>query len=121
MLLSPILQSIKEDPEASCLFRLDKDEWTIFSRQDVLDAAFRLCGQWKRDGLKSGDRILLLMENRPEWAVTAIASGLYGLVLVPAYTTHLPHEIEYLLNRSEAAAVMTSDGELRAGIETLSI
>ena len=95
MLLSPILQSIKEDPEASCLFRLDKDEWTIFSRQDVLDAAFRLCGQWKRDGLKSGDRILLLMENRPEWAVTAIASGLYGLVLVPAYTTHLPHEIEY--------------------------
>ncbi len=121
MLLSPILQSIKEDPEASCLFRLDKDEWTIFSRQDVLDAAFRLCGQWKRDGLKSGDRILLLMENRPEWAVTAIASGLYGLVLVPAYTTHLPHEIEYLLNRSEAAAVMTSDGKLRARIETLSI
>lgn len=121
MLLSPILQSIKEKPEAPCLFRLDADKWTAFSRQDVLDAALRLCGQWKRDGLKSGDRILLLMENRPEWAVTAIASGLYGLVLVPAYTTHLPHEIEYLLDRSEAAAVMTSEGELRARIQTISL
>ena len=52
------------------------------------------------------------MENRPEWAVTAIACNLYGLVLVPAYTTHQEHEIDYLLDRSQASAVVTSDGEL---------
>jgi long-chain acyl-CoA synthetase len=121
MLISPFLQSVKEAPDAACLYRLDGDTWTGFSRQVVLDAALKLCGQWKNDGLNPGDRILLLMENRPEWAVTAIASGLFGLVLVPAYTTHRPHEIEYLLERSEASAVMTSDGELFARIQTLSI
>ena len=121
MLISTFFQSVREGPNAPCLYRLDGDIWTAFSRQAVLDAALKLCGQWKRDGLKSGDRILLLMENRPEWAVTAIASGLYGLVLVPAYTTHLPHEIEYLLERSDASAVMTSDGDLHARVQTLSI
>ena len=119
MLLSPILQSIKEQPEAPCLFRLDDDKWTAFSRQDVLDAALRLCGQWRRDRLIPGDRILILMENRPEWTVTAIASGLYGLVLVPAYTTNLRQEIEYLVDQSEASAVMTSEGELHSRIQTL--
>ena len=121
MLISPFLQSVNEAPDAACLYRLDGNTWTGFSRQEVLDAALKLCGQWKNDGLNPGDRILLLMENRPEWAVTAIASGLYGLVLVPAYTTHRPHEIEYLVDRSEASAVMTSDGELFARIQTLSI
>ena len=112
MLVDPILEFEKQNPQAPCLYRLQGDEWIPFSRAEVVDAVYRLCTQWQSDGLKPGQRLLVLMENRPEWAVTAIACNLYGLVLVPAYTTHQEHEIEYLLDRSQASAVVTSDGEL---------
>ena len=112
MLVDPILEFEKQNPQAPCLYRLQDDQWIPFSRAEVVDAVYRLCTQWQSDGLKSGQRLLVLMENRPEWAVTAIACNLYGLVLVPAYTTHQEHEIDYLLDRSQASAVVTSDGEL---------
>lgn len=112
MLVDPILEFEKQNPQAPCLHRLQGDQWIPFSRAEVVDAVYRLCSQWQSDGLKPGQRLLVLMENRPEWAVTAIACNLYGLVLVPAYTTHQEHEIDYLLDRSQASAVVTSDGEL---------
>lgn len=112
MLVDPILEFEKQNPQAPCLYRLQGDQWIPFSRAEVVDAVYRLCSQWQSDGLKPGQRLLVLMENRPEWAVTAIACNLYGLVLVPAYTTHQEHEIDYLLDRSQASAVVTSDGEL---------
>ena len=112
MLVDPILEFEKQNPQAPCLYRLQGDQWISFSRAEVVDAVYRLCTQWQSDGLKPGQRLLVLMENRPEWAVTAIACNLYGLVLVPAYTTHQEHEIDYLLDRSQASAVVTSDGEL---------
>ena len=119
MLVDPILQLEKQNPRAPCLYRLQGDEWISFSRADVIDAVRRLCTQWQTDGLKSGQRILVLMENRPEWAVTAIACNRYGLVLVPAYTTHQEHEIEYLLDKSQASAVVTSVGELSDRLKSI--
>ena len=111
MLVDPILEFEKQNPQAPCLYRLQGDQWISYSRAEVVDAVYRLCTQWQSDELKPGQRLLVLMENRPEWAVAAIACNLYGLVLVPAYTTHQEHEIDYLLDKSQASAV-TSDGEL---------
>ena len=112
MLVDPILEFEKQNPQAPCLYRLQGDQWISYSRAEVVDAVYRLCTQWQSDELKPGQRLLVLMENRPEWAVAAIACNLYGLVLVPAYTTHQEHEIDYLLDKSQASAVVTSDGEL---------
>jgi long-chain acyl-CoA synthetase len=72
----------------------------------------RLCAKWQADGLQPGDRLLILMENRPEWAVAAIASCMYGVVSVPAYTTHKDHEVRYLIEKSDAVAAVVSDGPL---------
>ena len=55
MLISPFVQSVNEAPDAACLYRLDGDAWTAFSRQTVFDAALKLCGRWKHDGLNPGD------------------------------------------------------------------
>ena len=71
-----------------------------------------MCSRWQADGLQPDDRLLILMENRPEWAVTAIASCMYGLVSVPAYTTHKDHEVQYLIEKSDAVAAVVSDGPL---------
>ena len=112
MLISPFLELAKSGPELPCLYRLKDEKWISYSRDEVVQAATRLCAQWQTDGLQAGDRLLILMENRPEWAVTAIASCMYGLVSVPAYTTHKDDEVKYLIEKSGAVAAAVSDGPL---------
>ena len=112
MLISPFLELAKSEPELPCLYRLKDEKWISYSRDEVVQAATRLCAQWQTDGLQAGDRLLILMENRPEWAVTAIASCIYGLVSVPAYTTHKDDEVKYLIEKSGAVAAAVSDGPL---------
>ena len=118
MLITPCMELAKTAPDAPCLYRLKNDQWIAYSRGEVLEAAFRLCAQWQADRVLPGARLLLLMENRPEWAATAIASALYGLVLVPAYTTHKPHEIQYLIEKSAATAAVVSSGELQSRLSS---
>ena len=118
MLITPCMELAKTAPDAPCLYRLKNDQWIAYSRGEVLEAAFRLCAQWQADRVLPGARLLLLMENRPEWAATAIASALYGLVLVPAYTTHKPHEIQYLIEKSGATAAVVSSGELQSRLSS---
>ena len=65
-----------------------------------------------RAGVKPGDRIGLLMENRPEWAVIDYAILSVGAVTVPLYCSYRPQDMAYVLNDSGASLVFTSGGKL---------
>jgi len=65
-----------------------------------------------RAGFKPGDRIALLMENRPEWAVIDYAILSIGAVTVPLYCSYRPQDMSYVLNDSGAVAIVTSGGKL---------
>jgi long-chain acyl-CoA synthetase len=65
-----------------------------------------------RVGFKAGDRIALLMENRPEWAVIDYAILSIGAVTVPLYCSYRPQDMSYVLNDSSAVAIVTSGGKL---------
>ena len=61
-----------------------------------------------------GDRVLLVAENRPEWAIADLAIMAAGGVTVPAYTTNTTENHTYLLNHSGAAAAVVSTDRLAA-------
>ena len=65
-----------------------------------------------RAGVKPGDRVGLLMENRPEWGVIDYAILSVGAVTVPLYCSYRPQDMTYVLNDSGAAIVFTSGGHL---------
>ncbi len=65
-----------------------------------------------RAGVKPGDHVALLMENRPEWAVADYAILAIGAVTVPMYCSYRPQDIAYVLNDSGATMVLTSGGML---------
>ncbi len=60
-------------------------------------------------GVKRGDRISLLSENRPEWAFTDLAAQCLGAILVTIYATNTPAQCEYIINNSESDFVMLSN------------
>lgn len=109
MLVSPFLEAAQRAPEMSCLWAQVSGAWHGFSRGEVADASLRLAAWLVEQGVQSGDRVLLLMENRPEWAVVAIAVARMGAVLVPAYVTHQDDEIRYLLDRTEPKVCIASE------------
>lgn len=108
MLVSSFLQSAQRAPELPCLWAQVSGAWHGFSRGEVADASLRVASWLIEQGVESGDRVLLLMENRPEWAVVAIAVARIGAVLVPAYVTHQDEEIRYLLDRTEPKVCFAS-------------
>src|SRR5207249_4585452 len=62
-------------------------------------------------GVKQGDRVAILSENRPEWAMSDFAILADRAITVPVYPTLLGWQIEYILNDAGASAVICSNNE----------
>ena len=63
-------------------------------------------------GVRPGDRIALLSENRPEWSIADLAILSLGAINVPIYTTQALDQIEYILSDSGARAIFISTRRL---------
>ena len=63
-------------------------------------------------GLNTGDRVLLVSENRPEWCLADLAIMAAGCITVPAYTTNTERDHLHVLENSGARAVIVSDAKL---------
>jgi long-chain acyl-CoA synthetase len=59
-------------------------------------------------GIKSGSRVAILSENRPEWVVAYLGIYLSGMVAVPLDTQISPPEWRRLIDDSEAQTVFVS-------------
>ena len=77
-------------------------------------------------GIKPGDRVALLSENRPEWAFADYACLAARTADVPIYATLPPKQIEYIVRDSGAVAMFCSSAdqyakvrEVRAALPTL--
>jgi len=60
-------------------------------------------------GLRAGDRLAILAENRPEWAVTDFACAVLGLVSVPIYHTLTTDQTAYIIRDSGARWLLVSN------------
>ncbi|MDR3530038.1 MAG: long-chain fatty acid--CoA ligase [Rhodopila sp.] len=63
-------------------------------------------------GISAGDRVLICMENRPEFPVAEIALMAIRAVPVPAYTTNTVDDQAHLLRDSGACAAIVSSPAL---------
>src|ERR1019366_263716 len=65
----------------------------------------RAFGSW---GVRKGDRVAILSENRPEWTITDFAALALGAVTVPIYSTQTVEQTAFLLNDSGARVIAVS-------------
>ena len=65
-------------------------------------------------GLRPGERLAILMGNRPEWVLLDFAAKLIGAVPVGINTWSTPNELAYVLGHAEAAILVTADRFLKA-------
>lgn len=66
----------------------------------------RLADGLIREGLEFGDRVAILMTNRPELLETLYACFRAGLVAVPISARLHPDEVRYIVSQAEARAIV---------------
>ena len=86
------------------------------SSRELADRVRHVALGLKELGIARGDRVAILSENRPEWAVVDLACLTAGLTDVPLYPTLPAEQLPFILNDSGAVAVMTSTPEQAAKI-----
>jgi long-chain acyl-CoA synthetase len=63
-------------------------------------------------GLKHGERVVLVAENRPKWLIADLAIMAAGGVTVPAYTTNTVEDHRHIVNNSGAVGMIISTAKL---------
>ncbi len=61
------------------------------------------------EGLKKGDKVATITNNRPEWNFMEMGIAMAGMVHVPIHPTLSTDEFIYILNHSEAKIVVIAD------------
>ena len=93
--------------------------WKPISADELESSVRRLSLGFRDLGLKPGDRVAILSENRPEWVMTDFAALAAGGVTVPIYTSLLPDQVRYIVEDSGAKIVVCSDLELLRKFEAV--
>src|SRR5947207_2394590 len=78
------------------------------SHRDLADRVRRVALGLQELGVRPGDRVAILSENRPEWAIADFACLTAGVTDVPFYPNLPPEQIPYLLNDSGSVAIFCS-------------
>ncbi|HEX6628295.1 MAG TPA: long-chain fatty acid--CoA ligase [Gemmatimonadaceae bacterium] len=79
------------------------------SHSEVLDRVRHVARGLSSLGVRRGDRVAILSENRPEWAIADFACLTAGMADVPIYPTLPSDQIAYILKDSGAAAIFVSN------------
>ena len=108
LLLSATLKHAKPD----ALNHKIGDDWVRIPAEKVVERVQHVALGLAGLGVKPGDRVALLSENRPEWSIVDLAILSLGAINVPIYTTQAVDQIRFILTDSGARAIFISNKKL---------
>src|SRR4051794_28267071 len=94
-------------------------QWVSKTYREVGDIVRRLALGLIEVGIEKGDKVSILANTRPEWTYFDFAALSVGAVVVPIYQTNSPDECRYVLENSDAKAVIVEDDEQLAKIDAI--
>jgi len=93
---------------------LHKENGVYFptSFRELEESVREFAGELQTLGVKKGDRVAILSENRPEWVISDLGIMLSGGIVVPVHTTLNARAISNILRHCEAKIIIVSNREL---------
>lgn len=113
-LLEPLLDWARREPERAVAASREGDRLV-----DVTAGAFstrvrQLAKGLIATGVEDGDRVALMAHTRLEWLLVDYAIVAVGGVTVPVYETSSPEQLEWIVNDSQATAIVVETAEMAA-------
>ena len=94
------------------LFHKADGRWHSRSWRETAQAVASLAAGLRAIGVQPGDRVAIVSENRPEWAIADLGVMAAGAISVPTYTTNTPRDHLHILENSGARAAIVSTAKL---------
>ena len=86
-------------------------EWVAITHKEAAERVQAISIGLRELGIQPGDKVGLISENRPEWALADYACLCSRTTDVPIYPTLTAKQTEYILNDSESVAAFCSTAE----------
>ena len=117
-LIDLFFEQYEKQPKGAIFLNSLKDSERNFSWEEVKSSVLKFSNEISKF-IKKGDRCLLISENRPEWMIADLSIMLSGGITVPAYTTYLSRDYEYIINDCTPSVVIVSNDEQFKKIEKI--
>jgi long-chain acyl-CoA synthetase len=94
-------------------------KWVKYSSADYINNATFISYGLLAMGLKKGDKVATIANNRPEWNFIDMGVSQAGMIHIPIYPTISKEEYDYILQHSEPSVIFVSDKSLYAKIKPI--
>ena len=101
----------KHGAKRAVVYKDDSGVWVSKTYAEVGDIVRKLSLGLMGLGIEKGDKVAILSNTRPEWTYVDFAALSAGATVVPIYQTNSPEECQYVLENSDAVAVVVEDDE----------
>src|SRR6218665_1617878 len=102
----------REKGNAPFLWHKAGGKWQPTSWNEAARQVASLSAALTALGLKRGDRVMLVSENRPEFCISDLAIMAAGCVTVPTYTTNTERDHQHIIKNSGPSAIIVSNTKL---------
>jgi long-chain acyl-CoA synthetase len=106
------LESFRRNNKPDALAYKMGDVWQRISGVEAIARVKKIALGLAELGVKAGDRVAVISENRPEWSLTDLALLSLRAVNVPIYTTQAVEQIRYILENSGSKLLLISGKKL---------
>jgi long-chain acyl-CoA synthetase len=90
----------------------ENGEWVVYSSREYIDFSYNFSYGLLEMGLKKGDKIITITNNRPEWNFVDLGMAMIGVIHVPVFTSLSTDDYRYIINHSEAQLIIVADKKL---------
>jgi long-chain acyl-CoA synthetase len=115
-LVAMFFQRAAENGDAPFLWAKKAGKWQSISWAETARQIVSLATSLHEIGLKPGDRVMLVAENRPEWCIADLGIMAAGCVTVPTYTTNAERDHAHIIEDSGASAIIVSTPKLAQAV-----
>lgn len=106
--LNDILLSVRRSGRERVMLQRGALGWAPISATQVYRGVVEVARMLQAWGIRKGDRVAILSENRPEWTITDFAALSLGAVTVPIYPTQTADQTAFVLNDSGSRVIAVS-------------
>jgi long-chain acyl-CoA synthetase len=106
--LNDVLSTVYQSRRKRVMMQREASGWISVSSAELYRNVVGISGALQSWGIRKGDRVAILSENRPEWTITDLAALALGAVTVPIYSTQTAEQSAFILNDSGARIVAVS-------------
>ena len=106
--LNDILLAVFKSRRDGVMLQKRAAGWVPISSTEIYRSVVGLARTLESWGVRKGDRVAILSENRSEWTITDFAVLSLGAVTVPIYATQTAEQTSYILNDSGARVIAVS-------------